>query len=549
MKGYEINMINKRIYEKKMTRRQNMIKILRKYIIDTTILLITLSTIGIVNAEENLIVNGDFESGYTGFLTDYAIKPLYIYETAYNITDDPKKASGFFASFGDHTNGHGLMMVVNGGRASNLRVWSQNVTVTPNTDYNFSTWVKSVYDYSPAQLQFIIDSDVIGTITASTTTESWKKFNAAWNSGSRTFITIKIIDLNINGMGNDFTIDDISFVSLNRPPIAEARGPYTVDEGSSIILDGSESRDPDIGDTITYSWDMDNDGLYDDASGETVSLDVQDGPDIITVGLQVTDNHGAKSTDTTTVNVNNVNPVIDSLSTDNYVVPVDTTIVGTGIFHDPGTLDKFAADWNWELGGSTKNLLEGSTTTTDSFSYPIPGVYSVSLTITDKDGGSDTENVQQYIVIYDPSAGFVTGGGWINSPEGAYLADPKLNGRANFGFVSKYQKGATKPTGETEFQFKIGDLNFHSTDYEWLVISGAKAQYKGNGNINGEGNYKFILTAIDGNAQINGGEKSDKFRIKIFDDAGTIYDNQLGADDKTDPTTVIQGGSIVVHSE
>ena len=58
-------------------------------------------------------------------------------------------------------------------------------------------------------------------------------------------------------------------------------------------------------------------------------------------------------------------------------------------------------------------------------------------------------------------------------------------GKANFGFVSKYQKGAKVPTGETEFQFKAGDLNFHSTAYEWLVIAGAKAQYKGIGTVNG----------------------------------------------------------------
>ena len=42
------------------------------------------------------------------------------------------------------------------------------------------------------------------------------------------------------------------------------------------------------------------------------------------------------------------------------------------------------------------------------------------------------------ITVYDPNAGFVTGGGWIDSPLGAYIPDPALAGRANFGFVSKY---------------------------------------------------------------------------------------------------------------
>jgi hypothetical protein len=41
------------------------------------------------------------------------------------------------------------------------------------------------------------------------------------------------------------------------------------------------------------------------------------------------------------------------------------------------------------------------------------------------------------VVIYDPSAGFVTGGGWFISPEGAYSQNTTLTGKANFGFISK----------------------------------------------------------------------------------------------------------------
>ena len=51
---------------------------------------------------------------------------------------------------------------------------------------------------------------------------------------------------------------------------------------------------------------------------------------------------------------------------------------------------------------------------------------------------------------------------------GAYVANPTLTGKANFGFVSKYQHGQSTPDGNTEFQFKAGDLNFHSSSYEWL---------------------------------------------------------------------------------
>jgi hypothetical protein len=167
-------------------------------------------------------------------------------------------------------------------------------------------------------------------------------------------------------------------------------------------------------------------------------------------------------------------------------------------------------------------------------------VYTVTLTVTDAGGLTDSK-IYQYVVIYDPNGGFVTGGGWINSPAGAYAADPTAVGRANFGFVSKYKRGASAPQGETEFQFKAGDLNFHSTSYEWMVISGAKARYRGVGTINGAGSYEFELTAWDG--QASGGDGVDKFRIRIYG----VYNNQLGAPDGCDPTTALGGGSIVIH--
>jgi hypothetical protein len=150
------------------------------------------------------------------------------------------------------------------------------------------------------------------------------------------------------------------------------------------------------------------------------------------------------------------------------------------------------------------------------------------------------------LVVYDPSAGFVTGGGWINSPAGAYAADPTLTGKATFGFVSKYQKGATVPTGNTEFQFHAAGMNFKSTSYQWLVVAGSKAMYKGSGTINGAGDYGFILSAIDG-----GTKGSDMFRIKIWDKStgAVVYDNQMGDSETADPTTAIAGGSIVVHSK
>src|SRR5207249_2216473 len=153
------------------------------------------------------------------------------------------------------------------------------------------------------------------------------------------------------------------------------------------------------------------------------------------------------------------------------------------------------------------------------------------------------------VVVYDPSAGYITGGGFINVAAGSYTADPTLSGRANFGFNSQYKKGSTVPTGETEFNFQVGNMNFHSTSYTWLVVSGYKAQYKGTGTINGAGTYDFTLTAYDGD--ITGGGGVDKLRMRITgaNNGTVVFDNKNGVPtdmDVADPQA-ISGGSIVIH--
>ena len=164
--------------------------------------------------------------------------------------------------------------------------------------------------------------------------------------------------------------------------------------------------------------------------------------------------------------------------------------------------------------------------------------------------GNASEPECLFLAVYDPEGGFVTGGGWIQSPEGAYATDPTLTGKANFGFVSRYKKGATTPTGVTEFQFKVADLNFHSDTYDWLVVAGPKAMYKGVGMINGTGNYGFMLTAVDEN--LTASTEVDLFRIKIWDkddNDAVVYDNQMEEAEDADPTTAIGGGNIKIHKK
>jgi hypothetical protein len=220
----------------------------------------------------------------------------------------------------------------------------------------------------------------------------------------------------------------------------------------------------------------------------------------------------------------------------------------------PGQTHSCAIDWNDESAPDAGVVAEPSLldagSCTGSHLYTATGVYTVTTVITDACGESALA-IYRYAVVYDPTAGFVTGGGWIASPPGAYTPNPALTGKASFGFVSRYEKGNSKlPSGVTEFHFSVANFDFESSSYEWLVISGAKARFKGTGKVSGGGSYGFELTAWDGEASGGGGE--DRFRISIWDlDHGdaVVYDNQIDSAGGDDPTTTLGGGSIVIHKK
>jgi hypothetical protein len=236
--------------------------------------------------------------------------------------------------------------------------------------------------------------------------------------------------------------------------------------------------------------------------------------------------------------------------------PIDPVNLSTGTVNVSGTFsdadddDLHNATWDWGDGSVLEAgaVNQASNTVAGTHTYVNAGVYKVTLTVVDNFWASNAD-VYEFIVIYNPESGFVTGGGWIDSPAGAYPADPTLTGKANFGFNAKYKKGQSTPDGNTQFQFKAGDLNFKSSSYEWLVVAGANAKFKGEGAINGIGNFGFMLTATDSGS--NGGGNADAFRIKIWNQENgdaIVYDNQMGAGDDTNDGTVLGGGSIVIHS-
>jgi hypothetical protein len=269
--------------------------------------------------------------------------------------------------------------------------------------------------------------------------------------------------------------------------------------------------------------------------------------DSYTVSVLITDTDGDSVGGGGSLIVHNVAPTINTTTGPDGPIALGASATVGITFQDQGPADTHTCSFAWDDGTSTSGVLAASGSCSTTRTYEAAGVYSVGVTVTDDDTGA-TSTTLEYVVVYDPSGGFVTGGGWFSSAPGAYTANPALEGKASFGFVSKYQKGQSRPAGQTEFQLHFTGFRFNSVSYDWLVVAGRRAQYKGVGTLNGAGDYGFLLTAQDG---LSGGD--DSFRIKIWDrvSGSVVYDNVIAAPDDMDAASpqLLGGGSIVIHAK
>ncbi|MDN3677713.1 fibronectin type III domain-containing protein [Flavobacterium paronense] len=168
------------------------------------------------SSSTNLIPNGDFSAGNTGFTSDYQYlndAGLSGVQKAYGIVTAANLWFQFFPSCTGHTATSGNIMVVDGSttNAGNDKVWAQTVTVIPNQDYTFSYWLQTVATPNRANIDVTINGTSIGAITAPATNCEWAQISYTWNSGTSTSAQIAIYDRIILSNGNDFSLDDITF--------------------------------------------------------------------------------------------------------------------------------------------------------------------------------------------------------------------------------------------------------------------------------------------------------------------------------------------------
>lgn len=248
---------------------------------------------------------------------------------------------------------------------------------------------------------------------------------------------------------------------------------------------------------------------------------------------------GAKS-----IVISYASPTVGAITAPLTPVTINTPVTASASFSEAAFTSPHTASWYWGDGNITIGSVtesNGSGSVSDSHTYTAAGVYTITLTVRDQYIGAGTSTFQ-YLAVYAPSPSALFSGSRIfNSPVGAYTQNLQLTGKVMFGISVRYSNN-NAPTGKTAMNFKAGNLDFVATSYQYLVTSGVKATLKGNGTINGTGNYTFLATGIDDTQP--GGQGLIRFQIKDSSNI-VIYDTQPGTPDDADPTTPVTGQIIV----
>jgi len=179
-----------------------------------------------VDATTNLVVNGDFSQGATGFTSYYRyVAPTsgsMMPETVYTIASDPNSVHPYWIQLA----GDKPLLLVNGATTSGMTVWRENIATVAGQTYDFSASAANVCcnaahpgDYAPSELEFQVSSNgfttfqTLGTITTHPTGDAGQFYTVTDTFKASGPLQIRIIDALTGRVGNDFAVSDVSVMA------------------------------------------------------------------------------------------------------------------------------------------------------------------------------------------------------------------------------------------------------------------------------------------------------------------------------------------------
>jgi hypothetical protein len=199
----------------------------------------------------------------------------------------------------------------------------------------------------------------------------------------------------------------IQYTQANQPPTAVAKASPTSGAAPlTVQFDGSASTDPDANDTMTYAWDLDGDGAYDDSTAIQPTF-TYTAVGNYTIGLKVSDKHGASDTDSIVVSAGNTPPaatINSPLSTTTWEVGSTITFSGQASDTQDGALPAARLSWSLTLHHCAADgschahpLQQFAGVASGSFTAPdheYPSYLELRLTATDAGGLQDSKTVR-----------------------------------------------------------------------------------------------------------------------------------------------------------
>lgn len=185
-----------------------------------------------------------------------------------------------------------------------------------------------------------------------------------------------------------------NLVSVNPVPDADFTAPDVCEGNTTALADQSTISSGSI---VTWEWDLDNDAVYDNATGNVIANDFG-AAGSYTVGLQITSDQGCQSTTAKTVTIDPT-PTVE-FATAEVCLGDDTELSATSIVNSGQVVS-----YEWELNGN--NLFDDATGTDITNQFSADGDYQIGLLVT-TDQGCTNDTFQLVTIAPFPFVGFLT---------------------------------------------------------------------------------------------------------------------------------------------
>jgi hypothetical protein len=361
---------------------------------------------------------------------------------------------------------------------------------------------------------------------------------------------------NVNSIINAFTIKawdgsltsntavqvQVDITAVNDYPYVNAGSDGTITEGSAFSRSGFFT-DPDAEDTHevrVINW---GDGssmqiLTVNAAAKTFSYShVYADNGVYTITTRITDNNGATATDQVVVTVTNVAPATNAGADGS--VNEGFSFSQSGSFIDLGIIDTYTAQANYGDGTSVQPVTVNQAAKTFNLNhvYTENGVYTITVTVIDDDGGAGTDQVAVIVTNVAPSVNAGADGsvneGSAFSQSGS-ISDP---GTDTFTAQANYGDGSSVQTVTVNQVAKTFDLNHVYTDNGQYTITVTVIDDDG-----GAGTDQVAVVVTNVAPATNSGADGSVNEGSAFSQSGSISDP--GADTYTAQANYGDGTSV-----